>query len=44
MIKVADLTRKGFMLGDISHCDESKNCYIGQKTQVYLKTKVMLLE
>ena len=26
MIKVASLTRKGFIAGDISHCNESKNC------------------
>ena len=44
MIKVADLTRKGFINGDISTVMGPRTVYIGQKIQAYLKTKDMLLE
>ena len=42
MIKVADLTRKGFINGDISTVMSLVQFYTGQKTQVFLKTEVML--
>ena len=42
MIKVADLTRKGFVNGDISTVRAPEQFCTGQKTQAYLKIKVML--
>ena len=42
--KVATLTRKGFMAGDISTVMVLELFYIGQKIQKYLKMLVMHLE
>ena len=44
MIKVADLTRKGFINGDISTVMSPRTVFIGQKIQIFLKIKDMLLE
>ena len=44
MVKVADLTRKGFINGDISTVMSPKNSYTGQKIQRFLKIKDMHLE
>jgi hypothetical protein len=44
MIKVASLTRKGFIAGDISTVMSPRTVFIGQKILKYLKTLVMLLE
>ena len=40
MIKVADLTRKGFINGDISTVMSQELFYIGLKILKYLKIKV----
>ena len=44
MIKVADLTRKGFINGDISTVMVPEQFYIGLKILKFLKTKVILLK
>ena len=44
MIKVASLTRKGFMSGDISTVMSPRTVYIGQKMQKYLMISVIHLE
>ena len=44
MIKVADLTRKGFINGDISTVIVHEQFYIGLKIQIFLKIRDMLLE
>ena len=44
MIKVASLTRKGFIAGDISTVMVQGQFCIGQKMQKFLKTLVMLSE
>ena len=44
MIKVASLTRKGFIAGDISTVIVQEQFYTGLKMQKYSKIQVMLLE
>ena len=44
MIKVAELTRNGFINGDISTYELQELYFIGQKIQKYLKILVMHLE
>ena len=44
MIKVADLTRKGFINGDISTVIVQEQFSIGQKILIFLKIRVMFLE
>ena len=44
MIKVADLTRKGFINGDISTVMVQERFFIGRRTQKYLLTMGMHLE
>ena len=44
MIKVADLTRKGFVNGDISTVMSPRTVLHWAEIQIFLKIKAMLLE